>query len=290
MVCALGANEAQAGVFEKSFHQQADYGNGEWGAGYSYGAELVATPRALAGADQIEANAGLRAWGRLGGYEQQMFAVNAVGFSRAEGESTFDFTAYVGDSAIYTKHVAADGSPQAVLDESFSWPKTFLDRSITVMVGPIPVYLAARASGVLELDANATVSNAGLSADATPAGDAQLVADAAIGFEYCAMGYCVSAAGGVYADVTLIETRAPLLASARWGFGGDSVSGVALDYSLVGDLMLQTLDGMLGVFAEVSAVVYEDRWDLGLLDWRGFARDYRLLEETGHHCLVGTCN
>jgi hypothetical protein len=119
-------------------------------------------------------------------------------------------------------------------------------------------------------------------------GGAHLVADAAVGFKYCELGVCVGATGGVYADLTLLTVTAPIKARLGWSLAR-LFGGVQIGYELKGDLSLRSLDGELGLFAEVDAIVYDHRWEHELIEWNGFSASYSLFNAHGTHCLVGTC-
>ena len=66
--------------------------------------------------------------------------------------------------------------------------------------------------------------------------------------------------------------------------------GVQLNYFNKADLVLSTLSGVLGVFAEAHvAGLFDKRWEQPLLDWGGFTATLPLGNVSGKHCLVGTC-
>jgi hypothetical protein len=287
----LGAAEPAEGAtpLEKHFARSQGFGNSNWGAGYSVAATVKANPAEVTGGtrDTLEADGSLKGWARLAGFEQPIFEVRSGAVTEVGDRTALEVTAYVGSAAIYSKQFESDSSAGVPFEDVRSWPQTFIDTAHTVMAGPIPVHLALRVTGNVGNVLKGSITNSGIEVTSTPFALALLFADASIGFEYCELGVCVGATGGVYTDLKLLEVQTPFRAAANWSLTG--AGGVNVDYTLNGYLSLSSLNGSLGAFAEVKAVVYEHRWDTEIFHWDGFSEYSTLVLDSGSHCLIGNC-
>jgi hypothetical protein len=197
------------------------------------------------------------------------------------------FTAYIGGAAIYTKPYSSATSTYVPLAISERWPRTFVDKTVNVAVGPVPVTFRVQATGELAATLSGKISNVGIEFGGGPSGKASLYASAAVGGEYCLWGACVGASAGVYASVTLVEASAKPNLAIWWSLTAP-YGGIQLNYLANAGLTLKTLDGELGVFASACLGGCLD-WSSTLIDWPGITSTWYLINATGKYCLTGTC-
>jgi hypothetical protein len=281
------------GYWEKVTAASDMIGTTHWGAGYLASIKVAATPgnTTQGTKDKLEGHASLAARAKLNGTTLQMFAVRAAGTTIAESRSDFNLTAYVGAAAVYSKDYASTTSTHTFLDESKSWNKTFVKKSATLWVGPVPVALSMRATGNLSAKLSGKISNVGLEAGAEGAGGANLYASAGTGFEYClpGVGYpCVGASAGVYVDLKLIEATMPATAKIWWSLS--RAGGALLNWQTTANLHLKSLNGELGLYAKAFlSGVFDEYWSTVLVRWNGFTAVVPIVNLAGNHCLVGSC-
>jgi hypothetical protein len=277
------------GYWSKTYNHGNYWGTTNWGAGYNLSGSLTATPKQSATTkDKLTASAQARAYAKLDGTSYSMLEVRASGTTQAKGRTDFTLGLYVGGATIYTKQWESTTSTYTFLNQTpIDWQKTFIDESLSIWVGPVPVTFTGKATGRIKATINGKISNVGIEANAGPAGNASFYGSAAIGGEYCAWGVCVGASAGFYGSVDLIDVKVPSEAAVWWSLATPNV-GVKLNYKLKSSLDVETLSGEFGVFAEVS-LGGTLRWDSTLFDWNGLTYHYALLNISGTHCLSGTC-
>lgn len=260
-----------------------------WGAGYSIGGKLAATPRTATTRDKLEGWAELDTFAKMNGGRYSIFKVRVAGVSEAKLRTDLGLTAYVGGFAIFTKPFVAVSGSYTPLAIGQTWTQTFFDRSMTVGVGPIPVTFRARASGQVGAALTGKISNVGFEVNAGPSGKASLFASAAVGGAYCVeyLG-CVGAQAGLSVNVTLFEVSAPVNYSV-WYSLVNLGYGAQLNYGLNANIVLKSLSGYLSVFAE-ACLGGCWRWDRDLISWGGFQGTYPLLNVAGKYCLLGDCS
>jgi hypothetical protein len=228
----------------------------------------------------------------MNGGKYSLFRVRVAGVAQAKARTDLGLTAYVGGAAIYTKPFVALSGSYTWLSGGGTWPTTFLDKSVTVSVGPIPVTFRARATGQLAATLSGRISNVGIETAAGPSGKASLFASAAVGGQYCVWtplgDACVGATAGLSVDVTLIEAAAPITFNLWWSLVNMGY-GTQLNYGLNSNITLKTLSGYLSVFAE-GCIGGCLSWSSKLIDWAGWSTSYGLISVNGKYCLTGTCS
>lgn len=277
------------GYWKKEFTQRDYWGSYSWGAGYTVGGKLTATPKqTVNGKDKLTVSAYAKATATINANTKSLLEVRLTGLTEAKGRTDLTLTGYVAGAAVFSRpFVSVSSTKSTVAMTPINWPATFVDVSTTVSVGPVPVTFRAKATGDIKATLTGQISNVGMEATANPQGRASLYASGAIGGQYCYQGVCVGASAGLYVDVTLVEVAAPALAKIWWALAQGSV-GVLVSYDLDADLTLKTLDGELGVFAEAClGGCY--RWDEELIDWDGFVANLSLFDQHGSYCLSGSC-
>ncbi len=260
----------------------------DWGAGYSIGAKLAATPAGVGvPKDKLEGWGELDAFARMNGSRYSLFKVRVAGVAEARTRTDLSLTAYIAGAAVFTKPFVSQTGVYVPLAVTGNWPRTFFDKSVSVSVGPIPVSFTARATGQLTASLTGRISNVGFEAAAGPSGKASLFASAAVGGQYCVWSACVGASAGLSVNVTLIEASAPITANLTWSLVNMGW-GAQLNFNLTSTLNLKTLDGYLKVFASACLGGCLD-WDRKLIDWAGWSWQATLFNAQGKHCLVGQC-
>lgn len=260
----------------------------DWGAGYSVGAKLAATP-AGAGVpkDKLEGWGELDAFAKMNGSRYSLFKVRVTGVAEARTRTDLSLTAYIAGAAVFTKPFISQTGVYVPLSVNGNWPRTFFDKSVSVGVGPIPVSFKAKATGELKATLTGRISNVGFESSAGPSGKASLFASAAVGGEYCVWGACVGASAGLAVNVTLVEASAPVTANLTWSLVNNGW-GAQLNYNLTSTLNLRTLDGYLKVFASACLGGCLD-WDRKLIEFSGWTWQATLFNAQGKYCLAGQC-
>jgi hypothetical protein len=275
-------------AWEKKYTAAASYGD-DWGAGWTVQGRLAAYPKTTIGTrDKLVASASLDAYARIAGSSYSLFRVNASGTTQAKYRTDVSYGVYLGGATVYSNGWASATSTLTFMSHAARWPRTFVDRSVTVGVGPIPVTFRVNATGELAANLSGKLSNVGVEIGGGPSGKAALYASAAVGAQYCVdyLG-CVGASAGVYADVTLVEIGAPATVAVWWSLAG-SYGGVLLNFLASANINIQALKGDLGVFAEACLGGCLD-WSRSLIDWDGLYSSYPLHHAQGKYCLVGPC-
>jgi len=276
----------------KTYSNTASLSMNGWGAGWSIYGKLAATPKTTIGTrDKLEGSADLNTFIKINGYNQSVFRVNASAVTQAKYRTDASITAYVGGASIYTKSYTSATSTYTWLSVGQTWPATFIDRSATVSVGPIPVTFRVRATGELTASLTGKISNVGLEMGGNSGGKANLYASAAVGAEYCVdyLG-CVGASAGVYASLKLFEVKTPATLAVWWSLAGSSLgTGVKLNYLANAGLQVSSLDGELGLTASACLGGCLD-WSTTLIDWDGWVASSTLYNVAGSYCLTGTCS
>ena len=277
------------GYWKKEFTQRDYWGTYGWGAGYTIGGKLSATPKqTINGKDKLTVSAYAKATASINANTKTLLEVRLTGLTEAKGRTDLTLTGYAGGMALFSRpFVSISSTKSTVAMTPIDWPATFVDLSTTVSVGPVPVTFRAQATGVIKATLTGQISNAGVEVTANPQGKASLYASGAIGGQYCYQSLCVGASAGLYVDVTLVEIAAPAFAKIWWSLAQSSV-GVLINFDLDADLNLKTLDGELGLFAE-ACLGGCHRWDVSLIDWDGFTASLSLFDQYGYYCLSGTC-
>jgi hypothetical protein len=281
-----------APAWSKSYSPGAYVGNSNWGAGWALNGRLAAYPKTTVGTrDKLEASASLNAYARLNGSNYSMFRVEASGVTQAKYRTDLGFTAYVGGAAIYTKSYSSATSTYVPLSIGQTWPRTFVDKSVTVAVGPIPVTFRVQATGQVGASLTGKISNVGIEMAAGPSGKASLFASAAVGGQYCVWtpfgDACVGATAGLSIDLTLLEASAPTNLAVWWSLAGP-YGGVLLNYLATSNITLKSLGGHLDVFAE-GCIGGCLSWDSTLVEWPGATATWWLFNVNGKYCLTGQC-
>lgn len=262
----------------------------DWGAGYSIGAKLAATP-AGAGVpkDKLEGWGELDGFARINGGRYSLFKVRVTGLAEARTRTDLSLTAYVAGAAVRTVPFVAQTGTYTPLFYGEAWSKTFFDRSVTVGVGPIPVTFTAKATGELGASLTGRISNVGFEASTGPWGKASLFASAAVGGQYCVdyLG-CIGARAGLSVNVTLLEATAPFNTNLTWSLVNRGW-GAQLNYNLTSTLTFKSLDGWLKVFASACLGGCVD-WDRKLINFTGFSTTGTLFNVAGKYCLSGECS
>jgi hypothetical protein len=278
-----------APAWQKTYSKAQLFGSSSWGAGYTINGSMTAMKADATHADRLAASMSAETYGKISGSYHRLFAARVAGSTEANARTDLSFNAYAGTATVYTRsYTSLTSSYTFASFAPVTWPVTFFDRSVSVGLSFVSVSFRARATGELKAGLTGKISNKGIEAAAAPSGKASLYVSAAIGGDWCLWGACIGATAGVYSDVTLVQASVPAQAALWWSISPE-LGGVSLNYLTKADLTVSALDGELGVYAS-ACLGWCTSDSATLIDWTGYTASYRLIKQSGSHCLTGTCS
>lgn len=206
------------------------------------------------------------------------------GSARLDSRTGIDVTIFDHDEEVlsatgYQIEGGGDSDPDAataleILGESadlnLAIEVTFLERSQTFNVGPVPVTVTATATGEVGLAASFTDGALKL----TPTARLDATVRAGVGAD-CGVA---SASAGIQGTVNLLELGLPIRLEL---FMSDGLPR----YRVKGDLTIGTLSGALSLYAEATVGVwpaeYSGDWSHEIFRWDGYEESANLFEKTG---------
>ncbi len=139
----------------------------------------------------------------------------------------------------------------------YSVSRNFFSAKRTFMVGPVPLGVTATITGEAGLDLGVSLTcPAGVKLEATPY--TKLHVDASAGVNV------VVASFGVQGSLNLINVSLPRTAAFEWDAARNCPKAM---FSV--NRTITTLDGTMGLFAQVKVLFFKKRWDVTLARWNG---------------------
>lgn len=150
----------------------------------------------------------------------------------------------------------------------FGRTRDFFKANRRFMVGPVPLNVTATVKGEVGLDLKATLAcSAGLIVEATPFTKLNVKAEASVSV--------IVASFGTEGNLNLIDVELPRTATLKW----DSSSKCAKT-SFTVDRNVTTLNGNLGLFAQIKFLFYKKRWNVTIAKWSGVNWKTRIVDWT----------
>lgn len=138
--------------------------------------------------------------------------------------------------------------------------QAFIDAEKTYWLGPVPVTVGGTVTGTAEVEVEATPGATGASLNVTPSIALTGTAVAAIG------GGCAKA--GIQGELNLSTVAVPVELSMTFGNEVQADLDVAIEYTVA--------DGNISLFAEVC--IASDSWEL--ISWDGYSDTHGLVDQT----------
>ena len=238
-------------------------GNPSWGAGYSLGANVSYHPATTVAPEELSASASLSAWGRMMGSTSNLAAAYGSGYAHADGSK---YTVSLYAVGLQLSNTSWSGS----FSDGNSFTRTFFSASGDFVVGPVPVTATVTAMGTLGYTVYGATSPTSIRATFEPYAGASVEGSAGVGNSL--------ASAGVYTTLDLLTVRLP--ASQRITTTWVTGCHVGLSYNLGLSLVLDTLDGVVGLYAKLVGAEY----DLQLTQWSGVSSTIPLFAKSGTAC------
>jgi hypothetical protein len=157
----------------------------------------------------------------------------------------------------------------------FSVDRSFFKANRTFMVGPVPVKVTADVNGGAGLDLEAkfacTQQVPGIVLTATPYTKLNAYASAGVNV--------IVASFGIQGSLNLINLTLPREAKIEW-FPGKTCPKST--FTVNRDV--RTLQGQIGLFAQIKVLFYKKRWDLNIANWPGFSYTNPLVNWSHQPC------
>lgn len=249
--------------------------NDDWAAGYSATGRIAYTQEGAAGiaGDTLEAEGQLTGWVKMMGTRNDVAILRGNGFTTVGGSSEYEVEVLARIPFLGALLPIYSNSWNGTFSISKSWTQVLAGASDTIMVGPVPVHVAASARGTLGFSLTGAVGANAISAVLTPR--LSVVAEVETGVDL------MFASAGVYGELRLLSARMPVDGSVALDRTSAACGGPGVNWGLDVDLDIHSLDGEIGVFAELLGVEYRHE----LFSWPGFETTYHLYDGSGTACL-----
>jgi hypothetical protein len=249
--------------------------DGPWASGYSASGRITYTQEGAAGiaGDTLEAEGELTAWVKMMDERQDVAILRGNGFTTIGGSRRYEVEVLARTPLFPgTLFPIYSNSWTGTLSESRSWP-LWTSVSKQIGVGPVSVDVTMSARGTLGFSLTGAVGANGISAVFTPRVNAVTEGETGVNTPF--------ASAGVYGDLTLLSARMPVDGSVALDRTSAACNGPGVNWGLDVDLSMHSLDGEIGVFAELLGAVYR----VELFSWAGFAATYHPYSGSGTVCL-----